>query len=67
MVGIEEEVQLILVTTIGGEYRTVEVRYTLVTEIASGIGIIEVKAYVEALAGCDIFWIRFPKPPLTLT
>ena len=51
MVGIEEEVQLILVTTIGGEYRTVEVRDTLVTEIASGIGIIEVKAYVEALAG----------------
>ena len=49
----KQEVQLILVADIGTEQTAVEVGEVLVAEVASGVGIVEVEAYVQTLARID--------------
>ena len=51
MAGVEEEMKVILVADIRAEHGSVEVGDSLIAEIASGVGIVEVEADVYALAG----------------
>ena len=49
MTGVEEQMQVILVTDIGCKQGAVEVGDALVAEITSGVGVIEVEADVQTL------------------
>ncbi len=53
MCRIKEEVQVVFITQIGGEDCRIEVGGTLIAIVASGIGVVEVEAYVETLVGID--------------
>ena len=50
---IKEEVHVVFITQIGGEDGCIEVGGTLIAIVASGIRVVEVEAYVEALVGID--------------
>ena len=50
---IKEEVHVVFITQIGREDGCVEVGGTLIAIVASGIRVVEVEAYVEALVGID--------------
>ena len=50
---IKEEVHVVFVTQIGGKDGSVEVRDILIAVVASGIGVVEIESYVEALIGID--------------
>ena len=45
--------QVVFVTQVRGEDGRIEMRYVLIAVIASGIGVVEVESYVEALVGID--------------
>ena len=51
MTGVEEKMEVVLVADIRAEHGSVEVGDSLITEIASGVGIVEVEADIYAFAG----------------
>ena len=50
---IEEYVQVIAVANIGAKQNTIKMRDTLITMVASGVSVIEVKAYIDPFTGID--------------
>ena len=67
MTGVEEEMEVILVADIRGEQGAVEVGDTLVAVIASGIGIVEVEAYIQALPAFTAKVASIRSSPLVLS